>query len=212
MDASDELVGVSFFCPLPLPKVADVKINWEKLLKQKPTVVFMLSSQKTENGIKILEKLKIKYGIYSFDSLRSIPFCVMDMAKIIGKGELGKKFFNDFMLSIKNLPKVKEKKAVYVLWWEPLIVSTSSSFICETMSLMGFDIYPKDENIDFKKYNLENLLKLKPDIIFYSEDAGPIPKVIKNNFQIYPLPSSINRPNLSFIKYFYNFKNESIFN
>lgn len=212
MGFKEDIVGVSIFCPLELPKVADVKINWEKLLELKPNYVFMLSSQKTDKGIRILENLNIKYGIYSFNSLKSIPFCAMDMAEILGKKDLGKKYFNKFMVSINNLPKIKEKKAIYVLWWEPLIVSTSSSYICETMALMGFDIYPKDEKTDFKKYSLENLFNLNLDIIFYSEEAGGVPKIIKNNFKTYPLPSSINRPNLSFLNFFYNFKNENIFN
>lgn len=213
MGFKEEIVGVSYFCPLNLPKVAGTKINWEEVLKLKPTAVFMLSSQKSKKGIETLEKLKINYGIYSFESLKNIPFCALHMSKILGKEKAGKEIFNNFMKEIRALPKFKSTKVVYILWFSPLIVSTSSSFIAETLNLMGFKTFPEVEKKDFVKASLEELFLINPDFIFYSEDAGKPPKIILENFRLIPLPSdTVNRPNLDFFKYFYNFKNEKIFN
>lgn len=212
MGFKNEIVGVSHFCPLALPKVAGIKINWEEVLKLKPSTVFMLSSQKTRKGIETLEKLNIKYGIYSFESLKSIPFCAQDMAKILGKEKIGRQSFNSFMKGITNLPKLKKARVVYVLWWKPLIISTSSSFLAETFSFMGFETLPKDEKRDFLRKNFEDLFLIKPDFIFFSDDAGNPPKIISQNFKLIPLPSDkVNRPNLKFLEYFYNFKDEKIF-
>lgn len=212
MGFKEEIVGVSQFCPLNLPRVASTKINWEELLNLKPTCVFMLSSQKTKKGLKVLEKLNIKYGIYSFNSLRSIPFCAQDMARILGKEETGKKNFHKFMQKLKNLPKMKNFKVTYVLWWKPLIISTNSSYLAETLSFMGFDFFPKNEKKDFIKTSYEELFILKPDFVFFSEEAGEIPEIIKDNFKLIPLPSNqVNRPNLTFFEYFYNFKDEKLF-
>lgn len=213
MGFEKEIVGVSVFCSLNLPKIADVKINWEEVLRLKPSSVFMLSSQRSKKGIKILEKLNIKFGVYSFENLKDIPFCAQDIAKMLGKKEIGKKYFNNFMFNLKNIPKFKNKKAIYVLWWKPLIVSTSSSYISETLNFIGFNIFPKNSKRGFEKYRIENIFELNPDIIFISDDAGETPEIIKENFQIYYLPSKlINRPNLTFLKYFFIFKNETIFN
>lgn len=213
MGFKDEIVGVSYFCPLNLPKVSSTKIYWEELLKLKPTAVFMLSSQKSKKGIETLKKLNIKYGIYSFESLKSIPFCALNMAKILNKEKTGKEYFNNFMKEIRALPKLKNARVVYLLWFNPLIISTGSSFIAETFKLMGFEIFPEAGKKDFIKGNLEELFLIKPDFIFYSQDAGKPPKIILENFKLIPLPSEIvNRPNLDFFKYFYNFKNEKIFN
>lgn len=213
MGFEKEIVGVSSFCPLNLPKVADVKINWEEVLKLKPSSVFMLSSQKSKKGIELLKKLNIKFGIYSFESLKDIPFCAQEIAKILGKKEIGKKHFNNFMLNLKNIPKFKNKRAIYVLWWKPLIVSTSSSYISETLNFMGFNMFPKNPKKGFEKYRIENLFEQNPDIIFISDDAGKTPEIIEENFKIYYLPSKlINRPNLTFLNYFFSFKNETIFN
>lgn len=213
MGFEKDIVGVSVFCPLNLPKVADVKINWEEVLKLKPSSVFMLSSQKSKKGIELLKKINIKFGTYSFENLKDIPFCAQEIAQILGKKEIGKKHFNNFMFYLKNIPKFENKKAIYVLWWKPLILSTNSNYISETLNFMGFDMLPKNSKKGFEKYRIENLFDLNPDIIFISDDAGRTPEIIKENFQIYYLPSKlVNRPNLTFLKYFFSFKNEAIFN
>ncbi len=209
---SNEIVGVSSFCPLNKPKVADKKINWEELLKLKPTYVFMLKSQATKKGLKILEKLKIKIGTYSFENLKSIPFSAMDMANLLGDKKRGREIFKKFMKDLKNLPKVKTKRVLYIIWQEPFIVSTNSSYIGETLQIMGFDVFPKNKR-DFIKVSLEEIFNLKPDIIFISDDMPKINNLILKNIKTFPLPSNIiNRPTLIFFKPLYNLKNEIFFN
>lgn len=213
MGFQKEIVGVSYFCPLDLPKIADLKINLEEVLKLKPTAVFMLSSQAKEKDIKILKKLNIKYASYSFETLRNIPFCAQEMAKLLGKEETGKKHFKDFMSKIKNLPKLKKQNVIYVLWWDPLILSTSSSYISEVLNFMGFNVYPKNDNKDFERSNIESIFTIKPDLILISDDSGKIPEIIGKHFKTFLIHSEIvNRPDLNFINYFMNFKNENIFN
>lgn len=207
----EEIVGVSFFCPLDLPKVSSIKINWEKALKLKPTIVFLLDSQVSSEEESFLKKINLEYEKFSFRKLKDIPFAALKISKKLKRIKEGRQAFFKFMKKVYNLPKFENKKIVYILWYDPLIVSSNSSYLGEILEMAGFDVYPKNEKYDFLKMDLEDFFSIKPDLIFANEEIkGYIGKILLKNFKISFLNSNLLKPSLRLPEYL-NFRNE-IFN
>jgi iron complex transport system substrate-binding protein len=57
------------------------------------------------------------------------------------------------------------KKAVFIIWPEPLIVAGPATAIDDTLRLLGWENIASDVKTRYPKYSIEELLHRRPDVI-----------------------------------------------
>lgn len=169
LDAVDKLVAVTDFCTWPQEIKNKTKIggmlnpSYEKILALRPDLVVISKDGTPKEVYQRFVELGLNVHVFAPKSLKDIPQELRKLAEKIGKTKEAEKVIENFN---KELSKIKEsfhnKKALFIIWDEPLTVAGKSSHINEIMELLGL------KNIaEFSSLNLETILRLNPEIIFF---------------------------------------------
>lgn len=169
LGAGDKVVAVSDFCNWPTqvkdkPKIGGMlNPSFEKILALKPDLVVISRDGTPKEVYQKLIDLRLNVYVFSPKSLRDIPQEVTKLGRKIGKTREAKAVVKDFTEQLKKIKKsFNNEKALFVIWEEPLVVAGKSSHLNEIMEMLGL------KNIaEFSSINLETLIKLNPDIIFF---------------------------------------------
>jgi iron complex transport system substrate-binding protein len=172
--AGKNVVGVTTNDDYPkevksLPKVGDMTINAEKVLAQKPDIIFASSL----NGKETIDKLKklgltvvlldansIKEVYQSIDIAGQVTNQLRNSDKLIGKMEAEK------LKVFRQVAAVKKDKAVKV-WLESdpsLFTAGKGTLLNELTSIAGGDNVAKDLN-GWPQVSSEQVVKWNPDVI-----------------------------------------------
>ena len=197
LGAEKEIVGVTKYCKKPpqaqnKPKVGDMFLNYETVLKLKPNLVIVMPAGSGEN-VKKLKSLRLNVLSLRCDTIEDFKNCTLKIGKAIGRGKkaselisnLNRDFENIQKLS-SNIDKSKRKKVFVEIWDSPLMTCGKHSYISQLIEIAGgVNI---GNSVDSASFNVgtEFLYKSNPDVIFLMTSQKPKPawkrlKAIKNN-------------------------------
>lgn len=183
--AGDRVVGVTDYCNFP-PEVVEKKergelvsiggyttINIEKVVSLKPDLVVASYG----NGIENIETLRrMGLTVIAFDP-KSIEDVMRDIVLIgvaTGEKENATKLVQDMVEKIENVsesvrgkPKVR---VAHILWYDPIWVSGSRTFIDEVIGLAGGENVFSFEG--WRTVSVEDLIAANPDVILVSSGSG----------------------------------------
>lgn len=180
LGCEDNLVGITRYCKI---NSKDKKIeiigdflspNFEKILSLKPDLVFLLSSQKTDE--EKLNKLGIKTISSGNNTMAEIKESILQIGKALNKEKEAKeliKKIDDALSKYENLHNEIKPKVIFVVGRQKddlsqIYAAAKGSFLDELITAAG------GENVVEKAINLypiiskESLLKMNPDIILDS--------------------------------------------
>lgn len=175
LHAEEKLVGVTTYCNRPaaaekLPKVADyLAPSIEKTIALQPDL--LLTSQENGKAAPILRLQDLGYHIefFNFDTVASTLNAIVTLSKTLQHEDAGIKLTeqlrNDFAQLQKNAPPHKPR-VLFVISAQPLIAAGSNTLMSEFVELAGGVNVLQKQKTRWPRLNEENLLELKPDIIF----------------------------------------------
>ncbi len=183
--AGDRVIGVTDYCNFP-PEVVEKKergelvsiggyttINIEKVVSLKPDLVVASYG----NGIENIETLRrMGLTVIAFDP-KSIEDVMRDIVLIgvaTGEKENATKLVQDMVEKIENVsesvrgkPKVR---VAHILWYDPIWVSGSRTFIDDVIGLAGGENVFSFEG--WRTVSVEDLIAANPDVILVSSGSG----------------------------------------
>ena len=183
------LVGVSKYdlVSLPadkqnMPVVGDYeKINYEALLRLKPTVLIVQTSpEKIEPRLReVVEREKIELVNTKLDTLADLWQTVAMLGRVTGKErEAGEKIAlargqlkdiaEKVAARVKNRPKV-----LYVVGRDPVIVAGGKTFMEEVITAAGGINVGAEAGRGYPTINREVCLRLAPEVILIGQPGAP---------------------------------------
>ncbi|HRC33319.1 MAG TPA: helical backbone metal receptor [Bacteroidia bacterium] len=183
LGVADRVVGVTKFCIHPAEAIATTTIvGGTKQIKHdviKALQPDLIIANKEENTKEDLELLMQHYPVWISDinNLNEVFSMIANVGEIIGRENEAKKLNSEItkgaaILAEKATSFKTRKRVAYFIWYKPWMVAANDTFIHSMLELCGWqNVFEKQER--YPSVEIEQLAKLKPDIILLSSEPFP---------------------------------------
>jgi len=179
----DRIVGVTSFCDHPPEAKKKAKIggmsnpSLESIVELKPDIVVMTTDGNPREVDDRLRALSLKTYIWTSRTLAELPRGIRDLAGAIGVKERGEKLARDIEEGIEKHKSRKtgagsQKKVVYVVWPEPLLVAGPGTAIHDAIELLGLTNVAGHAPSSYPRYSIEELIRSSPDVVVIGKGVG----------------------------------------
>jgi iron complex transport system substrate-binding protein len=177
----NNIVGVTSFCDHPaiakkLPKIGGMSNpSLERVVSLKPDIVVMTTDGNPKEFEKRLRSLKIKTYVFKARRLSEFPQAVREMGAVLGVKEKAAAFAETIEAALgrmkrekknKDIPASRDKKVLFIIWPEPLIVAGPGTAVDDAIMLLGHENIASHVKTAYPKYSLEEVIHQSPDVIF----------------------------------------------
>jgi iron complex transport system substrate-binding protein len=182
LGAQDRLVGVTDYCDYPpeartKPRVGGVRNpSLEAILAQKPDLVFATTAINRLETVQALERLRIP--VYATDprSVAGVLVSIRHIAELIGAGAQGEALTAHLETQLAELRQrlagSVPKRALFVVWEDPLISIGPRTFLADALRLAGAESVVQATQ-DWPQLSLEEVVRQHPEyVVFASSDAS----------------------------------------
>jgi len=178
---SNEVVGITKFCIHPnewfrsKTRVGGTKrINHSIIERLNPDLIL---ANKEENSKSDVEALREKYPVWTSDifTLEDNYNMVLSIGHLCDIESKAKQIINRTKTAFSNLKKCKKGKALYLIWFNPVMAAGTSTYINDLLTLAGYqNILSGNSNMDrYPEISLNTLTKLKPEHVLLSSEPFP---------------------------------------
>ncbi len=174
LGAQEHLVGDTDFCDYPpeaqtKPKVGGaVNPNLEQLVALKPDLVLVTTALNRRETVTALERLGIPTYATDPRTVENILMSIENVADVLGVREQGEvvvaKLRERLAEVTRRLGDHPAKRALFVVWTDPLISVGRGTFLADAMRLAGARSVV-DSAQDWPKVSLEEVVRLQPDFL-----------------------------------------------
>ena len=181
----DRVVGVTTFCDYPeeakkKPKIGGMSNpSLEAVITMKPDLVVMTMDGNPKEFEERLRSLHIPTYVFTAHRLSQLPQAIKDMGVVVGVPDRAARLANDMERSIRGLGTVRpdpvnraNKKILFIVWPEPLIVAGPGTVMDDAITLLGYDNLAKGTRTSYPKYSLEEVIRNAPDVIIIGKASG----------------------------------------
>jgi ABC-type Fe3+-hydroxamate transport system substrate-binding protein len=167
------VVGVSDYSNYPswvskIPSIGPYpKINIEKIIALKPTLILALQGSNSDDQLKQLERLKLKVVRLSQEDLSTLTVWIEKLGSALNQPERAKTVagrWSQELEKIKLLPK-KNKTIFIQIQDDPLVTTGSESFLSQALQWVGYKNIFSDLNVGYPKVSRESVIERNPDEI-----------------------------------------------
>jgi len=177
-----EIIGLTKFCIHPIEKFAErtkiggtKKLNIQLIRDLNPDLII---GNKEENEQSQIEELMEDYPVWMSDiyTLEDAKKSIAQIGELVDRqpeasylNHLISAGFNDLQtLAVQN---GINKKVAYLIWKKPYMLAGRDTFIDNILALNGLSNVIKEKR--YPEIELNELAKLKPDLIFLSSEPYP---------------------------------------
>jgi ABC-type Fe3+-hydroxamate transport system substrate-binding protein len=177
-----EIIGLTKFCIHPIEKFAErtkiggtKKLNIQLIRDLNPDLII---GNKEENEQSQIEELMEDYPVWMSDiyTLEDAKKTIAQIGELVDRqpeasylNHLINAGFNDLQtLAVQN---GINKKVAYLIWKKPYMLAGRDTFIDNILALNGLSNVIKEKR--YPEIELNELAKLKPDLIFLSSEPYP---------------------------------------
>lgn len=187
LGADDKLKAVSSECSYPIdaknkPIIGNTYyINMEMLLKIKPD--YFLAPDSAEFMLNKIKKFDIEPLCFKYKNIEDIYKNIKTLGKLTSKKDEADELISFIQNKIKNSNKNLNKKILYIIQEEPIIVPAKNSFLNDVIKKSGNKLITDDINSYYPIVSVEYLINKKPDIIvldYYCKDTKKLEKFFPN--------------------------------
>ncbi len=194
----DNIVGVTSFCDYPEEAKKKQKIggmsnpSLEAVVSLKPDIVVMTIDGNPKEFEERLRSLKIKTYVFRSKRISELSQGIRDMGTALGVKERADLLAREIETTINKISRgvlqyapasVKnpspfapypspEKKILFIIWPEPLIVAGPGSITDDAITIIGGRNIAAKSKSAYPKYSIEEILTQAPDIIFIGRGMG----------------------------------------
>jgi len=183
----DRIVGVTSFCDYPAeagkkPKVGGMSNpSLEAIVSLKPDIVVLSVDGNPKEFEERLRSMKIRTYVFYSKRISELPKGIRDMGLALGVKEKAEVMSADIDYRINKLRAGKDpslkKKALFIIWPEPLMVAGPGSITDDALQILGADNIAGKAASTYPKYSIEEVIRRQPDIIFIGKGKNSMNEV-----------------------------------
>ena len=189
----DRVAAVTTFCDYPPQVVHKPKVggfanpSLEAIIAARPDLVIMADEGNPREVYERLQKLGINTYTFRVKRLSELPQGIRDLGVALGIKDQAFKRAATIETELrkyerrvqKSPPRYLNKKALFIIQPEPLIVAGPETVIDDALQLLGLHNIASDTDARYPKYSLEEVIRRSPDVIFIG--IGPMTKESSKN-------------------------------
>lgn len=167
--ADKQLVGVTHDCNYPVqvqnkPRLGRFgQIQLERILKQKPDLILVTADM--GQALEPLRRLNVPVVAFKTPDVAAIEANLLQLGQMTGKASQARQVVQQMQQGRKALRRPESPPSVvYLVWDQPLMAASRSSFIGNVLQLSGATT-PVQAAAPFVHYTQEALLKADPDVL-----------------------------------------------
>jgi len=189
LEAGDRLVGVTSFCNFPpevknKPRVGTYwEFNLEAILALKPDLVLAMAHQGDGPGsLTVLNHWKIPYYLGRADTLPGLFRLIEDLARLTGQEEVARRKLPSLKARVRRVQQrvqgLPRPRVLLEIDQEPLITVGRTSIQGDLIHRAGGANIAGKVNQRYPVFNLEEVLKSRPDVILFTgmANAASLPR------------------------------------
>jgi iron complex transport system substrate-binding protein len=182
----ENIAAVTNFCDYPPAALKKPKIggmsnpSLEAIVSIRPDIVIVTMDGNPKGINKRLGQLGIRTYVFKAKRISELPDAILEVGRVLDvQEEAGRlsKSIKDKMekyrsLRRKRLPPDKQherRKAVFIIWPEPLVVAGKGTAIDDVLTLLGWTNIASSAASRYPKYSIEDIILQSPDVIFVGE-------------------------------------------
>ena len=183
----DRIVGVTNVCDYPAearkkPKVGGMSNpSLEAVVSLKPDIVVLSVDGNPKEFEERLRSMRIRTYVFTSKRISELPKGIREMGLALGAREKAEALAADMEYRINKLRSSKnpspEKKVLFIVWPEPLIVAGPGSISDDALRLLGADNIAGKTASTYPKYSIEEVIQRAPDIIFIGKGRNSMNEV-----------------------------------
>jgi len=176
----NELVGITKFCIHPqvmfesVERVGGTKqLNLEKIRALKPDLII---GNKEENDKAQIEELRNEFKVWMSDiyTINDALKMIISIGELTGTLKSAKSILNQITENFSQLKNeyLKNKKVVYLMWYNPIMAAASNTFIDSVIqSANMINLFGEKERYPVTTF--EDIKSLNPDLVLLSTEPFP---------------------------------------
>ncbi|MBI5657899.1 MAG: ABC transporter substrate-binding protein [Geobacter sp.] len=174
------VVGVTSLCDRPAearrkPTVGGMaNPSLEAIVALRPDLVVMTRDGNPKEIAQRLAGLGIATHVFTAARLKDLPAGIRRMGRELGAekaaGRLAAKL--EAAAAGGSVPAGRRKRALFVVWPDPLLAAGSGTIIDDAMQLSGFSNIAADARGTYPRLSLETVLERQPDLIIVGAAGG----------------------------------------
>jgi len=184
----DRIVGVTSFCDYPEEAKKKARIggmsnpSLEAVVSLKPDIVVMTTDGNPKEFEERLRALGIRTYVFRARRLSELAGGVRHLGAELGVREKAEEFARATEAALNNFrsktPGNKsQKKVLYIVWPEPLVVAGPGTVIDDAITIIGAQNIASKAKASYPKYSIEEILRRSPDMIIIGKMRGDVKKV-----------------------------------
>jgi iron complex transport system substrate-binding protein len=189
----DRVAAVTTFCDYPPRVIHKPKVggfanpSLEAIIAARPDLVIMADEGNPREVYERLQKLGINTYTFRAKRLSDLPQGIRDLGVALGikdqaftRAATIETELRKYKRRVqKSPPPYVNKKAIFIIQPEPLIVAGPETVIDDALKLLGLHNIASDTDARYPKYSLEEVIRRSPDVIFIG--IGPMTKESSKN-------------------------------
>lgn len=174
------IIGVTDMCIYPpeargKPKVGGVvNPSFETILQMAPDLAITTVDVNPPELNWRLEGLGIRTHVFQVRRLSELPGGIRDLGAVLGVEDRADELAAQIEGAMRKYSRgpsppsegpSKGKRAMYVVWPEPLIVAGPGTVIDDALRLLGWGNVASDSPVRYPKFSIEEAIRRDPDVI-----------------------------------------------
>jgi iron complex transport system substrate-binding protein len=175
MDMGNKIVGVTSFCDYPDEAKRKTKVggmsnpSLEAVVSLKPDIVVMTTDGNPKEFEERLHSLGIKTYVFRARKLSELPDGIRGLGAALGVKKKADMLAAKIESAINEFTVTRhrsQKKVLFIIWPEPLIVAGPGTEIDDAISLLGGSNIASKARTSYPIYSVEEIIRQSPDVIF----------------------------------------------
>lgn len=196
LNVEDRIVGVTNFCDFPeaaktKPRIGGMSNpSLEAVLSLKPDLVMVTTDGNARQFEERLRSLKMKTYVFRARHIADFPSELRSMGSLLGvskKAEILARELETALAKRKSElsreQSMIQKKILFVIWPDPLIVAGSNTVINDAITMLGYENSAHRATSAYPKYSLEAVLQEPPDMIVIGKGHPDMKKLSEGILQ-----------------------------
>ncbi|MDO3376835.1 ABC transporter substrate-binding protein [Geoalkalibacter halelectricus] len=212
LDLGEQVVGVTSFCDRPQKALSRTRVggmsnpSLEAILALKPDLVVLSMDGNPREVAQRLERLGVKIHVFTARRMEDIPQGIRDLGKDLQAPTAAERLAQNLEKTIlrhaqvaETVPAADRKRALFVIWPEPLIVAGTDTLVDDALTLLGFDNIAAGTGVSYPRFSVEEVLRRKPEVIIFGQGQGAMATLAEGLMQRLGSLGAIQEDRLIFV-------------
>lgn len=173
------VVGRTKYCIFPEEAVEKIAIvggtkdpNPETVRALSPDLILAEKEENTKESVEELERIA-PVAVLEVQTVADSFRLIKDLGRLTGREEAAETLVTGIHQSWQAIPRIQNKRALYMMWRKPYMVVGDTTYIQSVMEHLGLENAAKHLEGRYPAVTPELLQELKPDVVLLSSEPFP---------------------------------------